>query len=257
MLVSGINSRKYFCRVYIKNIFLFVSFLILIKCTANVEQEYEIEAIYTSKPITIDGGLDDRVWQLTKSVVLKENRSGNNVSDSRLMTSVMTCYDDSTLYIAFICNDPDIWTSFTKRDEHLWEDEVVEVFIDVDNVMDTYVEIEVSPANVLFDSYIVDPENIDVSETSRFDLLGIRTNVRINGSLNERGDKDESWTVEIAVPFKDLSTENTLEVNTQTEIKINFFRSDENRGMKPASYAWSPTGGRFHKPSVFGKLKFN
>lgn len=256
MLVSGINSRKYFCGIYIKNVFLFVSFLFLIQCTADVEEEYEIEAIYTSKLIKIDGDLDDKAWQLAKPVVLKENRSGNIVSDSRLMTSVMTCYDDSTLYIAFICNDPDIWTSFTKRDEHLWEDEVVEVFIDVDNVINTYVEIEVSPANVLFDSYIIDPENIDVFETSRFDLLGIRTNVRINGTLNERGDKDESWTVEIAVPFKDLSTENTLEVNTQTEIKINFFRADENRGMKPTSYAWSPTGARFHKPSLFGKLIF-
>lgn len=257
MQVSGINSRKCFCTLHIKSIFLFLSFFVLIKCTPSIEQEYKIEAIYTSKPIKIDGDLDDKVWQLTKPVVLKENRSGNNVSDPRLMTSVMTSYDDSTLYIAFICNDPDIWSSFTQRDQHLWKDEVVEVFIDVDNVMDTYVEIEVSPANVLFDSYIVDPENIDVSETARFDLQEIRTNVKINGTLNERGDNDESWTVEIAVPFKDLSTENTLQVNTETEIKINFFRADKNRGMKPASYAWSPTGARFHKPSVFGKLIFN
>lgn len=219
--------------------------------------QYTYISFFAESNINIDGVLDENAWKNSEKVALKFNETGEEVSDSSIMTWIRTCYDEQNIYIAFECNDPDIWTSFTKRDEHLWEDEVVEVFIDVDNVMDTYVEIEVSPANVLFDSYIVDPENIDVSETSRFDLLGIRTNVRINGTLNERGDKDESWTVEIAVPFKDLSTENTLEVNTQTEIKINFFRSDENRGMKPASYAWSPTGGRFHKPSVFGKLKFN
>lgn len=231
--------------------------LFLIQCSANIENEYEIDAIYTSIPLKIDGKPDEAIWQQANQIVLKENRSGNNVSDARLRTEVMTCYDDITLYIAFICNDPDIWTSFAARDEYLWEEEAVEVFIDVDQVLENYVEIEVSPANILFDSYIVDPEKIDVAETARFDLQGIRTGVKINGTLNERDDKDDSWTVEIAVPFKDLNTENTAEVNAKTEIKINFFRLDKNQGMEPRSYAWSPTGARFHKPSVFGKLIFN
>jgi len=257
MPVSEKNRNKYFYSIYINNILLFAGFLFLIQCTANVEQEYQITTIYTSIPPLIEGNLNDPVWKMIKPVVLKENRSGNDVSDAGLRTEVMTCYDDSTLFIAFICNDPDIWSLFTARDEYLWKEEAVEVFIDADKVPENYVEIEVSPANILFDSYVVDPENIDVAETARFDLQGIKTGVKINGTLNESDDEDKSWTVEIAVPFKDLNTENTPRVTSKTEIKINFFRLDKNRGMSSGSYAWSPTGGRFHKPSVFGKLIFN
>ena len=174
-----------------KIILLFGTFLFLMQCADNVRHEYQIEVIYTSIPQLIDGNLDDP-WQLARPVMLKENHSGNNVNDPRLTTHAMTCYDDSTLYIAFVCNDPDIWTSFTQRHEYFWEEEAVDVFIDLDDVSESYVEIEVSLANVLFESFIVDPENIDVPTTARLDLPGIRTAVRVNGTLNMSDDKDDS-----------------------------------------------------------------
>lgn len=237
-------------------IILIVSFLFLFQFVSCNKQKYKIEAVYTSQKITIDGKPDESIWEFAKQISLKENRSGNDVLDPDLQTQVMACYDDSSLFFAFICYDPDIWTSFTERDEHLWEEEAVEIFIDVDDVPETYVEIEISPANILFDSYIVDPENIDVPETALFYLPGIRTAVCINGTLNKREDKDDNWSVEIAIPFADLANENVKRVTTNTEIKINFFRLDENKGMKRMSYAWSPTGARFHKPAVFGNLVF-
>lgn len=230
--------------------------LLLMQCTSKIENEFQIEAIYTPMPLVIDGNAAEAIWHQANPIVFKENRTGNNVSDPQLKTRVMACYDDSTLYFVFICNDPDIWTSFTQRDEHLWEEEAVEVFIDVDDVPETYVEIEVSPANVLFDSYIVDPHNIDVAATAAFDLPGIKHAVQVNGTLNKRYDKDDSWSVEIALPFKDLKNENIKEITRSTKMKINFYRLDENQGAERVSYAWSPTGARFHKPSVFGNLIF-
>ena len=136
----------------------------------------------------------------------------------------------------------------------MWKEEAVEVFIDVDNVPETYVEIEVSPANVLFDSYIVDPKNIDVPATALLNLEGIRTAVQVNGTLNNHDDKDKSWTVEIALPFEDLTNELTRQITAETEIRINFYRLDMNEGMERGAFAWSPTDASFHKPSVFGRL---
>ncbi len=217
-------------------------------------QTPEIMAEFADSPPTIDGGLTDAVWQSAIPVTLKENRSGEAVIDPLLTTTVMVCHDENNLYLAFRCNDPDIWTTFTQRDEHLWEEEAVEVFIDVDDVPNNYLEIEVSPANVLFDSYIIDPDHIDVPKTARLNLKGIRTAVQIQGTLNQRGDRDLGWTVEIALPFEELLTERTKEISDRTAIKINFYRLDENDGMPRAAYSWSPTGSSFHKPSVFGKL---
>ncbi len=239
-----------------KNLLIIGTLFLLMQCAENKPSEYTIEAKFTSESPIIDGLENDLIWQQITPVVLKENRAGNDVQESGLQTHVKTCYDDSTLYFFFVCNDPDIWTSFTQRDEHLWENEAVEIFIDVDDVPETYVEIEVSPANIIFDSYIVDPLNIDVPKTALFNLKGIRTAVVVSGTLNERDDQDDHWTVEIAIPFADLANENIKEVTTATEIRINFYRLDENQGMERMSYAWSPTGGRFHKPAYFGNLTF-
>jgi hypothetical protein len=217
-------------------------------------QTSELVADFAVTPPIIDGGLNDAVWRSAVPVTLKENLSGRAVVNPQLTTTVMVSHDENNLYLAFRCNDPDIWTTFTQRDEHLWEEEAVEVFIDVDDVPSNYVEIEVSPANILFDSYIVDPNHIDVAETARLNLKGIRTAVQVEGTLNQRGDQDTGWTVEIAMPFEDLITERTKEISHQTVIKINFYRLDKNKGMPRGAYSWSPTGSSFHKPSVFGKL---
>lgn len=240
-----------------KNILILGTLFLLMQCAENKPSDYKIEAIFTSGSPIIDGTENDSIWQQIIPAVLKENSSGNEVLESGLQTHVKACYDDSTLYFFFVCNDPDIWTSFTQRDEHLWENDAVEIFIDVDNVPETYVEIEVSPANVVFDSYIVDPVKIDVPKTALFNLKGIRTAVVVSGTLNERDDKDDYWTVEIAIPFADLANENIKEVTTATEIRINLYRLDENQGMEHMSYAWSPTFARFHEPAYFGNLTFN
>ena len=39
----------------------------------------------------------------------------------------------------------------TRRDEHLWEEEVVEIFLDLDRSGRDYAELEISPANVVCD----------------------------------------------------------------------------------------------------------
>jgi hypothetical protein len=215
-----------------------------------------IIASYTEEKITIDGIIIESVWQKTQSDVLRENKTGNPVTDSTYLTEVKTLYDSNFLYISFLCNDPDIWGKFTQRDQHLWTEEAVEVFIDTDTVPVTYVEIEVSPKNVLFDSYIVDPVNIDIEATKKFDMVDIKTAVFIEGSVNDQIDEDRYWSVEIAIPLKELIEENYMIIPGRTEWRINFYRIERARTGESTGYAWSPTGARFHKPSEFGVLKF-
>jgi len=213
-------------------------------------------ASYTESEMNIDGLLTETIWQKTQSVFLRENKSGQKLTDSTYSTKVQTAYDQNNLYIAFICKDPDIWGKFTDRDQHLWTEEAVEVFIDTDTILNTYVEIEISPNNVLFDSYIVDPVNIDIDATKEFDLEGIRTAVSLDGSVNDENDLDRRWTVEISIPLKELVNDNNLIVPGRTEWRINFYRIERERAGESMGYAWSPTGARFHKPKVFGILKF-
>ena len=60
--------------------------------------------------------------------------------------------DADYLYIAVESEDTDVWSTFTKRDANTWEQEVIEVFIDADGNKKDYLELQVTPANVVFDA---------------------------------------------------------------------------------------------------------
>jgi len=214
-----------------------------------------VTALRSITPVSIDGKLNEQAWADASRIYLKDSNTGKAVVDSSYSVFVSVCYNDTNLFIAFVCNDLDIFSSFTERDQHLWEEEAIEVFIDVDEEPNTYVEIELSPNNVLFDSYIVDPVNIDVEETAKFNLAGIETAVAVKGTVNKLDDQDSGWTAEIRLPFTDLVEDFKIKDLKKYEWKINFYRIDRDADG-PVHYAWSPTFGRFHNPSVFGTLMF-
>jgi hypothetical protein len=218
--------------------------------------KFTCSAAYTDRQVLIDGLLDDSLWYRAQKLILTDNQTGDSIRDTSILTTVRTGYDKQNLYVAFICNDPDIWSSYTSKDQHLWNNEVVEVFIDTDSDPNTYVEIEISPRNVLFDSFIIDPENIDFEETARFDLADIHTAVTVNGTLDVREDRDWRWIVEISVPLKCLDKKLCDIYHEKMRWKINYFRINRDKGKRTGEYAWSPTNNGFHVPTRFGVLTF-
>jgi len=210
----------------------------------------------TKNPLLIDGQLKEAIYSKAEKIYLKNSLNQQAIADPNYMTYAQVAYDEKYLYIAFSCNDLDIHSRFTKRDEYLWQDEVVEVFIDTDEQPNTYIELEVSPKNIFFDSYIVDPKNIDVPATIQFNLEDYKTAVEVNGTTSERTDQDENWTVEMAIPFTELVENYQPEQVSTYQWRINFYRI--NSDAHPLKLiAWLPTGGSFHRPEKFGKLTFS
>ncbi|PYQ20641.1 MAG: hypothetical protein DMF79_09935 [Acidobacteria bacterium] len=81
-------------------------------------------------------------------------------------TAFRALWDEAGLYVRFDARDPDPWSTMTRRDEHLWEEEVVEIFLDLDRSGKDYAEVEVSPANVICDVRMVAPSPNKESDLS-------------------------------------------------------------------------------------------
>ena len=45
----------------------------------------------------------------------------------------------------FAAEDPDVHSDFVNQDDHLWEQDVIEVFIDADGNRRGYIELQVNP----------------------------------------------------------------------------------------------------------------
>ncbi len=166
-------------------------------------------------------------------------------------TTVRLAWDETALHVRFDCVDRHAWGTWTRRDDPLWQEEAVEVFLapgEADPV--DYLEFEVSPRGVLFDARIHNPTSLraDLRADVPWDCPGIRWEA---GPGAERQD----WWAALAIPWSGL----LAPVEAPPPLwRANFCRIDR-PAEEPAEFsAWSPTLVRpadFHKPARFGVLE--
>lgn len=210
-------------------------------------------------PLSIDGNLNEASWKRATEIRLLDN-SGNG-SPMQPATAAKLLWDDKCLYLAFVAEDSDIHATMRGRDEHLWTEEVVEVFIGQTHF---YLEIEVNPLNTLFDG------RIDIrGQTGRpkFDVdailkvnYDIKHSVAVEGTVENQGDKDKRWTVEMAIPHSALEGIQPVPPKEGDTWRMNLYRIDRSReggAVKVCAGAWSPTAGWFHNPERFAKIVFS
>jgi hypothetical protein len=167
-------------------------------------------------------------------------------------TVVRVAWDETALHVRFDCADRQAWGTLERRDDPLWQEEAVEVFLarGSDDPVD-YLEFEVSPRGVLFDARIHNPTSLraDLRGDVAWDCPGIQWAA---GSLpTERQD----WWAALSIPWKGILPEPGSE--RPPTWRANFYRIDRPEGEAPEFSAWSPTLVRpadFHKPARFGVL---
>ncbi len=203
-------------------------------------------------PIVVNGLLDEPAWQDAQIVELALADSG---APPRQPTRARLLWDDDYLYAAFECRDDDIWGITTERDQDIYNQEVVELFVDADGDGHGYVEIEVSPLNAVLDLFMLWRDDRQRGLWD-WDSAGLQTAVTVDGDPTRRGTADRAWTVELAVPMSDFMTAPHLPPQVGDRWRMNLYRID--RGAQGDEYsAWSPPGRlNYHTPWRFGILEF-
>lgn len=206
-------------------------------------------------PIRVDGVLDEPIWRQLDPLKLV---LADGAGEPQQETEVKLCWDDACLYTAFTAIDTDIWGTYRRRDEPLFDEEVVEIFLSPTGSLTDYFELEVSPHNVVWDGRIHNPNGSrqGLQGNSSWDCEGLQTAVRVVGTLDKRDDLDQLWTVEMAIPFAAI-TPGAKPPRVGDTWRGNLYRID--RGEVDEFTAWSPTMVRpasFHVPACFGYFVF-
>ena len=150
-------------------------------------------AARTLDAITIDGRIAEFTWAALPRVGrFTDIRQADQASAAQTQATV--AWDDRNLYVAFVCTDDTPWGTMHERDSRLWEQEVVEVFLDPDGDGKNYPELEVSPHNVVVD-LLIPAAGSSVGAAIQWDIQGLRTAVAKQAA---------GWTVEIAIPWASL-----------------------------------------------------
>ncbi len=207
------------------------------------------------QPFALDGDLQKAIWRScpARTLVPATGKRG------RLQpTTVKACWSDRYLYVGFSCRDTHILSSFTKRDEPLYEQDVVEVFLSLPGDLRHYFECEFSPRNVIFDARIFNPSGrggAGMKVDTDWNCEGLQSAVKVRDDLAESPGRAPGWSVEVAVPFAGLGVAAPA---VGARWRGNFYRIDYG-GTATEFSAWSPTlvePASYHVPERFGWLVF-
>src|SRR5438105_4105243 len=157
-----------------------------------------------TQPIRIDGKINDQAWQAAPWSESFVDIEGDKRPRPRFRTRMKMLWDDDALYIAAELEEPHVWATLTKHDSVIFHDNDFEVFLDPDGDNHVYAELELNALNTTWDLLLTKPYKDGGRALDAWEITGLRTAVRVDGTLNDPRDRDRGWTVEIAWPWKGL-----------------------------------------------------
>ncbi len=165
----------------------------------------EYDAPFAVAAPTMDGRfLDDPAWAKAEWTQPFGDIEGPAKPSPRFDTRVKMCWDELNLYVLAQMSEPDLWATLTAHDEIVFHDHDFEVFIDPDGDTREYYEIEVNVLGTVFDLYLHTPYRAGGPADHAWDAHGMRVAIDARGTVNDPRDRDDGWSVELAIPWECL-----------------------------------------------------
>ena len=149
-----------------------------------------LECLHKNADACAAGGGED-FWRDIAPVYLVETVTGARPAQA---TWFKTAWTDSELRVLFHAADTDAWATHTAHDAPLYEEEVVEIFLDPVGDLGSYFEIEINPLNAVCDLVLRRVRN-GWRKDFGWHCEGLKTAVTKT---------PDAWTAEVAIPFASL-----------------------------------------------------
>ena len=231
-------------------------------------QSYACKKVH--KPLIIDGKIDDFAWRDAAWTTDFIDIEGDTKPKPRFRTRAKMLWDEEYFYIAAEMEEPQLWATYDRHDMVIFHEHDFEVFIDPDGDGLHYFEFEMNARNTGWDLYLAKPYKDGGKADDGWEIPGLKTAVHLKGTLNRSADKDQGWTLEIAMPWKafDRGPRPALSPKDEEEWRVNFSRVEwvldvvagkyeKRKGLKEDNWVWSPQGViNMHVPEKWGVVRF-
>jgi len=213
---------------------------------------YDVVRLETPSPALLTAASPE--WQDTPAI---------EWGPERYRTRFQARWDAEALHVRFDAVDDGPWHTMTRRDDRIWEEEVVEIFLDADGSGRNYAELEISPINVVCDLRVATPWP-SLKSLPEWDWQGMSSAVV---PLKDAHGTAEGWTALARLPWAALrslypASSVALPPKAAEAWRFNVFRIKRPGGPGAPQKgvilaAWSkPAGPSFHDPAAFRPMAF-
>lgn len=172
---------------------------------AFVPPPTEFECRWTETPLTLDGKADEPAWKQAQII----DRFylpwlGDKARDAKTATKARLLWDREYLYFFADMEDTDLYADVKEHDGQTWNNDVFELFFKPAADKPGYYEFQVNAAGTVMDMFL--PRR-GAGGYQRFKSDGdfhLETKVQLRGTLNHWQDKDQGWSVEGRIPWRDF-----------------------------------------------------
>jgi len=182
-------------------------------------------------------------------------------------TTFRAQWNDDGLIVRWDAVDPNPWHTLTERDAHIYKEEVVEIYIDLDRSGTHYAEIDINPAGTVCDVHVLRPLPMkDGDPPWKGDFSWNLDGIEARATIDRQGEVVRGWTAIAWLPWRGFASLPSATVPLPPKAgdrwRFNVFRIERPHGADDPERevvlaAWSPTGiPKFHVASAFRDLVF-
>ena len=255
--------------------------LLIFLCIQSQAQHADMRRNYvcyvTEEAIKLDGRLDETSWKAVPWSEQFLDIEGPQKSLPVHKTRMKMLWDEEYLYIGVHLVEPHIWATYTERESVIFHENDIEVFLDPDGDSHNYYELEVNALGTEWDLMLTKPYRNGGRAINGWNINGFKKGIHLEGTINNADDKDQYWSIEMAIPWKALSQSgpsfnapkngeqwriNFSRVQWQIEASSQGYRKKMNpetgRPFPEYNWVWSPMGLiDMHLPYRWGYLQFS
>lgn len=206
--------------------------------------------------IEIDGRADETAWQAADGIEnFRRNWLEGDAKKTKTTTKAKLLWDDDFLYFFADLEDHDLFADLTQHDDRTWLNDVFEVFFRPDETKPPYYEVQVNAAGTMLDIYFRQ-RGVPFDEAKKDGEFKWQSAVVRRGTLENRQDRDEGWSVEGRMPWSDFSRTGGRPKAGDTW-RMALCRYDYTLNQQPETSSCAPlTRPSFHQLEDYAQLKF-
>lgn len=225
---------------------------------------------YQGTPV-LSGRMDDPTWANAPWTDEFVDIEGDVRPAPTWETKVKMLWDEEYFYVGAKLTEPHVWATLTEHDSVIFRDNDFEVFIDPDADNHQYYEYEINALGTDWDLRLVKPYRDGGPALNEWEIPGLKKAVHVQGTINNPGDEDEWWGVELAFPWKVLGVFSKVLAPPRPgdQWRVNFSRVEWDTEIVEGKYVkvpnkaehnwvWSPQYAiDMHRPELWGYVQFS
>jgi hypothetical protein len=185
-------------------------------------------------------------------------------------------WDEKYLYVYAEMEEPHVWGYQKRRDATIFEENDFEMFIKPSALTPQYGEFEMNVQGTIWDLFFMRPYRSGAEYMVSWDMREMLAGVHIDGTINNPGDTDKGWSVELAFPWnalKELGRKSPVRDGDTWRINFSrvewqhtithsglYIRKTGQKGelLKEGNWTWSPQRViQMHEPEFWGYLQLS